>query len=116
LAAAYQIRTGVRQFDIARMYGVSRTTASRWCRALKTCGEKGLRRRIATGRPPRLSADKLAEVERIISANPHWNYREVGEWITRNFEVTYHNDHIGRIAKRLGFKRRRRGPKRPVET
>src|SRR5438874_7342259 len=57
LAAAKELLTGVTQSQVARTYGVSRTTASRWHRSIVQRGFDGLRKRRATGRPSRLTAD-----------------------------------------------------------
>src|SRR5690349_8796350 len=59
LAAAKELLSGASQAQVARTYGVSRTTASRWHRSTVLKGVDGLRRRRATGRPSRLRADQV---------------------------------------------------------
>src|SRR5947199_7470201 len=62
LAAAKELLNGVTQSQVARTYGVSRTTASRWHRSIVHTGFDGLRRRRATGRPSRLTADQVDSI------------------------------------------------------
>ena len=56
LLAAQDLQRGISQSQVARKFGVSRTTASRWDRALSGKGFEALRKRRAPGRPSRLTA------------------------------------------------------------
>ena len=49
LLAAQDLQNGLSQSKVARKFGVSRTTASRWHRALNGTGVEALRKRRATG-------------------------------------------------------------------
>src|SRR6478672_3694043 len=62
LLAADDLQRGLSQSQVARKFGVSRTTASRWHRALTGNGVEALRKRRAPGRPSRLSSEQLAGV------------------------------------------------------
>src|ERR1041385_6738161 len=59
LEAAQDLLNGLTQSNVARKFGVSRTTASRWQRALKGNGVDSLRKRRAPGRPSRLTREQL---------------------------------------------------------
>src|SRR6266699_956774 len=59
LLAAEDLQTGLTQSQVARKFGVSRTTASRWNRSLSGAGVEALRKRRAPGRPSRLTAEQL---------------------------------------------------------
>src|SRR4051812_6718908 len=59
LEAAQDLLNGIAQSHVARKFGVSRTTASRWQRALKGNGVDSLKKRRAPGRPSRLSHEQL---------------------------------------------------------
>ena len=61
LLAAQDLQTGLSQSQVARKFGVSRTTASRWNRTLSGKGVESLRKRRAPGRPSRLTADRPCE-------------------------------------------------------
>src|SRR5437016_11160855 len=70
LLAAQDLQTGLPQSQVARKFGVSRTTASRWNRALSGTGVESLRKRRAPGRPSRLSADQLADMRTVYHGGP----------------------------------------------
>src|ERR1700724_3995466 len=59
LEAVQDLQRGLTQSSVARKFCVSRTTASRWNRALQQKGVEALRKRRATGRPSRLSREQL---------------------------------------------------------
>lgn len=114
LAAAQALETGVSQASVARSFGVSRTTASRWQRALAGNGMECLRKRRATGRPNRLSAEQRAAVVEMFAAGPRacgfetdrWSTGRMAEAIAQRFGVRYDPDHVGRLMHRLGLRTR----------
>src|SRR6476659_2425941 len=67
LEAVQDLLRGLTQSSVARKFGVSRTTASRWNRALQQNGVDSLRKRRATGRPSRLSHDQLTMIPGIFA-------------------------------------------------
>ena len=117
LMAAQELQSGLSQSQVARKFGVSRTTASRWHRALNgDNGVEALRKRRAPGRPSRLSADQLHGVSDIYQAGPRvagfdsdrWTTMRFAEAIYMRFNVRYDPDHVGRIMHRLGLRDRKR--------
>jgi transposase len=116
LMAAQELQSGLSQSQVARKFGVSRTTASRWHRALNGKGVEALRKRRAPGRPSRLSADQLHLVADIYQAGPRaagfdsdrWTTMRFAEAIYGRFGVRYDPDHVGRIMHRLGLRDRKR--------
>lgn len=118
LAAAQQLLGGQSQAKVARMYGVSRTTTSRWHNALsRTGGVDALRKRRATGRPSRLTPEQLQEVARIYREGPllhgftteRWTTARFAQVIESRFGVHYDEDHVGRLMHKLGLRNRRNG-------
>jgi len=115
LMAAQDLQTGISQSKVARKYGVSRTTASRWHRALSGNGVEALRKRRAPGRPSRLTKDQLQGVAGIYVAGPRefgfetdrWTTQRFAEAIFARFGIRYDPDHVGRIMHRLGLRERR---------
>lgn len=115
LAAAQLLMNGRAQASVAREFGVSRTTASRWQRALSGNGLEGLRKRRATGRPSRLTAEQRADIIRIFHEGPRalgmnsdrWTTGRLAEAIQLRFGIRYDPDHVGRIMHRLGLRPRR---------
>ena len=116
LLAAEDLQRGLSQSQVARKFGVSRTTASRWSRALNGKGVEALRKRRAPGRPSRLSAEQFRTVTEIYSAGPRsagfesdrWTTLRFAEAIFARFGVRYDPDHVGRIMHRLGLRQRTR--------
>jgi putative transposase len=116
LLAAQDLQTGLTQSQVAHKFGVSRTTASRWCRALNGRGVESLRKRRAPGRPSRLNAEQLKTIAEIYQSGPrvagfaadNWTTSRFAEAIFATFGVRYDPDHAGRIMHRLGLRERRR--------
>ncbi len=114
LLAARDLQTGLTQSQVARKFGVSRTTASRWRRALCVRGLEALRKRRASGRPSRLSQEQCLGVAEIYHAGPReagfdsdrWTTTRFAEAIRLRFGVRYDPDHVGRIMHRLGLRTR----------
>src|SRR5438105_12100592 len=82
LLAAQDLQTGLPQSQVARKFGVSRTTASRWNRALSGTGFESLRKRRAPGRPSRLTGDQLADITGIYQAGPRAVDLDSDRWTT----------------------------------
>jgi transposase len=116
LLAAQDLQTGLSQSHVARKFGVSRTTASRWNRSLSGKGIEALKKRRAPGRPSRLSADQLAAVKELYQAGPRaagfdserWTTARFADAIMARFAIKYDPDHAGRIMHRLGLRERRK--------
>jgi transposase len=124
LLAAQDLQRGLSQSQVARKFGVSRTTASRWYRALSGRGLEGLRKRRAPGRPSRLNSEQLSTVAEIYRSGPRtagfdsdrWTTARFAEAIQARFGVRYDPDHVGRIMHRLGLRDRIRRRRRITET
>ncbi len=115
LAAAKELLSGATQSQVARRYGVSRTTASRWHRSIVHRGVEGLRRRRATGRPSRLTADQVEGIRRMYLegamahgfANDRWTTGRLAKAIDRQFGIHYDQDHVGRLMHKFGLRERK---------
>jgi transposase len=116
LLAAQELQRGLSQSQVARKFGVSRTTASRWCRALNGKGVDGLKKRRAPGRPSRLTTEQLRGVAEVYHTGPRaagfdadmWTTARFADAIFTRFGVRYDPDHVGRIMHRLGLRERSR--------
>jgi putative transposase len=123
LAAAKELLNGVTQSQVARRYGVSRTTASRWHRSIVHKGVEGMRRRRATGRPCRLTADQVASIRQMYFegaaahgfTNDRWTTGRLASAIERRFGIHYDQDHVGRLMHKYGLRERRFVYSPPVE-
>ena len=116
LLAAQDLQTGLKQSDVARKFGVSRTTASRWQRVLNGKGVESLRKRRAPGRPSRLGPEQLTAIAGMYHAGPRvagfntdrWTTTRFADAIQARFGVRYDPDHAGRIMHRLGLREKTR--------
>jgi putative transposase len=115
LEAAKDLLAGISQSKVARRYGVSRTTASRWHRSIVHKGVDGLRLRRATGRPSRLTADQVDGIRRMHAEgalahgfhSDRWTTGRLAEAIERRFGIRYDQDHVGRLMHKFGLRERR---------
>jgi putative transposase len=121
LEAVQDLLRGLTQSSVARKFGVSRTTASRWNRALQQNGVESLRKRRATGRPSRLTREQLLLIPDIFSqgailhgfADNRWTTARLASVIQMRFGVRYDHDHVGRLMQKLGLRepRQRSAPR-----
>src|SRR6185369_5640623 len=85
LLAAQDLQTGLSQSQIARKFGVSRTTASRWNRSLSGKGVDALKKRRAPGRPSRLTSEQLTALKELYLAGPRVAGFDADRWTTARF-------------------------------
>ena len=112
LEAVQDLLQGLTQSNVARKFGVSRTTASRWNRALQQKGVESLRKRRATGRPSRLSREQLLLIPDIFAQGAiihgfpdnRWTTARLASVIEVRFGVHYDHDHVGRLMQKLGLR------------
>jgi len=122
LEAAEDLLKGVPQARVARKFGVSRTTASRWHRTLDRHGMERLHKRKAPGRPSRLTSAQMAEVPGIFAMgaaafgfeNNRWTTARLARAIEMRFGIHYDPDHVGRLMHRLGLRAKPELPGEPI--
>jgi len=110
--AGADLEAGMKQTDVARKYGVSDATASRWAKTVRDEGIDGLKMHKATGQPTKLDEEEERQLVEILIAGPRaygyktdlWNSTRVAEVIRKEFRVTYHIHHIPKLLHRLGFR------------
>ena len=111
LEAAKDLLRGLTQSSVARKFGVSRTTASRWNRALRQKGIGSLRKRRATGRPSRLSREQLLLIPDIFAQGAVVHGFPDNRWTTARLVIViedrcgvrYNHDHVGKLMQQLGL-------------
>ena len=116
LEAVQDLLKGLTQSSVARKFGVSRTTASRWNRAIQQKGVDSLRKRRATGRPSRLSREQLQLLPDIFAQGAilhgfpdnRWTTARLAAVIESRFGVRYDHDHVGRMMQKAGLREPRR--------
>jgi putative transposase len=112
LEAVQDLQKGLTQSSVARKFCVSRTTASRWNRALQQKGVDALRKRRATGRPSRLSREQLQLIPVIFTQGAvvhgfpdnRWTTSRLASVIESRFGIHYDHDHVGRLMQKLGLR------------
>jgi transposase len=115
LEGAQDLQNGLSQSSVARKFGVSRTTASRWNRALRQSGPEALRKRRATGRPSRLTPDQMLTIPALVAEGAivygypdnRWTTARLATVIEMRFGVHYDHDHVGRLMHKLGIRESR---------
>jgi len=113
LEAAQDLLNGIAQSQVARKFGVSRTTASRWQRALRGSGVDSLRKRRAPGRPSRLSREQLTGLASVMAEgasmygfpDDRWTTARLAVAIEARFGVHYDPDHVGRLMHKMGLRK-----------
>ena len=110
-AGAQLIRRGkLSHATIARELGVSRSAVGHWARVLNTGGLRSLRRRKASGRPPKLSPEQQRKLKRLVKRgalaagfeSDRWTLARVRHLIQQKFKVVYHVNYLGRLLRKLG--------------
>jgi transposase len=102
---------GWKQDKVAEALGVTQGAVSQWLKRACEGGVEALRSRFSPGAPSRLSRDQLAELPALLARGAPafgfrgdiWTRARVAEVIKREFGVSYHRDHIGRLLKAVGW-------------
>ena len=104
-------RQGWMQQEIADALGVSKGAVSQWMKRGRQGGIEGLKRRIASGAPPRLGEEQRARLAELLAYDAEtygfrgkvWTCQRVADLISRQFGVRYHPAHVSRLLRALGF-------------
>ena len=114
--AIAMLKDGTAPVDVARAVGVDRRSVRRWRASFEREGQRGLSARPAPGRPPKLDATLRRKVERHLIEGARkngfttdlWTCPRIAELIRRRYGIRYHEDHIGRLLRSMGW-----SPQRP---
>jgi transposase len=110
------LKEGYQPVEVARMVGVDRRSVRRWSAFYRQRGERALAAKAAPGRPPKLTAQDKARLERRLFRGAKaagfptdlWTCPRVAELLRSRFGVRYHVDYIGPLLHSLGWT-----PKKP---
>lgn len=102
---------GWKQKDIAAALGATEGAVSLWVTQAEQEGVERLKTRKPPGRPPRMREEQRAELPRLLEQGAQafgfqgelWTLPRVAELIRRQFGITYHPAHVGRILARCGW-------------
>jgi transposase len=102
---------GMTTADVALVLGVSLSSVKRWKRAYRLGGAAALEPQPRSGPPTKLTPAQRERLRRLLLDGPRtvgfatelWTCARVAELVRREFGVSYHPDHLGRILQDLGF-------------
>src|SRR5271157_3606357 len=117
LRAARLLQRGLRPAEVARRVGVHRQSVGRWKAQLEREGVAGLRKAGSAGRPAKLTAAQLLQLEEELVRGPRawwystelWTTPRVADLIQRRFGDRYHRDHVGRVLAKMEWSCQRPG-------
>ncbi|MGH7621553.1 MAG: winged helix-turn-helix domain-containing protein, partial [Gemmatimonadaceae bacterium] len=97
--------------EVARRVGCDASSVMRWRDAVAREGDAGFAVRVASGRPPKLSARQQRRLTTLLLKGPLaagyqtdlWTTARIAEVIVARFGITYHRDHVGRLLHQLGW-------------
>jgi transposase len=96
---------------VGRRFGCAPISVKRWRDERARKGEAALEPKPVPGRPAKLNARQKKRLAKILLRGAInsgyrteiWTTARIAEIIARNFGVSYHRDHIGRLLKAMGF-------------
>lgn len=99
------------QKQIAAALGVSKGAVSQWVARGKTGGVDALRKQPRSGAIPKLSEQQRHQLPDILRRGAQaydfvgdvWTQQRIAAVIKREFGVSYHVDHIGRLLRAIGW-------------
>jgi len=105
------LKSGLSLHEVARRIKCVASSVMRWRDAWHRRGADALKVRWSSGRPAKLKPAQRRHLVRLLLKGPlahgyHtnlWTTARIAELITREFGVSYHRDHVGRLMHRLGW-------------
>lgn len=107
--------------EAAKLCGMDRQTLCDWVHRYAGEGLAGVYDRPRPGRPPGLSPEQEADLARIVEAGPdlekdgviRWRRVDLQKVIAEKFGVSLHERSVGRLLRKLGFRRLSPRPRHP---
>jgi transposase len=102
---------GWKQHAIADALGVTQGAVSQWIARGKAGGIEALHNRKSPGAPRRLSTEQRQQLPALLQRGAEafgfrgeiWTRARIAAVIKREFGVSYHRDHIGRLLSEVGW-------------
>lgn len=97
--------------EVAELVGASMSSVKRWKAAWKKGGLEAVAAKPHPGRTPRLSSAQHRQLEKILLRGPSaagystdlWTCPRVAEVIAKRFGVAYHDAHVWKLLRKLGW-------------
>ena len=107
----------------AKIGGMDRQTLRDWVHRFNAAGSDGLVDNWTAGPKPRLSAQHLAALAKIVEAGPdrqkdgvvRWRRVDLKRVIADRFGVDFHERYVGKLLKKLGFSHISARPRHPKQ-
>jgi transposase len=117
------VRDGMDRGGAAKIGGMGRQTLRDWVHRFNALGPQGLIDNWTDGPKPRLSAEQLAELARVVEAGPdrekdgvvRWRRIDLKRIIAKRFAVEFHERYVGKLLKQLGFSHMSARPRHPAQ-
>jgi len=105
------LQKGFNQSEVARRVKVCSQTVSRWASQVTAGGEEALKKAGRAGRKPWLDEDQQQKLEELLLQGPErlgyetplWTSQRVTHLIEEEFHVHYHEGHVWKILRSLGW-------------
>jgi transposase len=123
LALAFVLE-GKSRTEAAHSCGMDRQTLRDWVHRYNAEGLEGLSDRPHPGRPPRLTAEQMRELEALVERGPdpktdgvvRWRRIDLATHIATRFHVTLHERTVGKLLHKLDFAKLSVRPQHPKST
>ena len=117
------VRDGMDRGPAAKIGGMDRQTLRDWVHRFNVAGPDGLLDNWTEGPKPRLSIEQMAELAAIVEAGPdreidgvvRWRRVDLKRVIAERFGVAFHERHVGKLLKKLGFSHISARPRHPAQ-
>jgi len=111
-------RDGWSHDEIAEALDVTKAAVSKWMKAARMHGDRGLQASPHTGARPKLAADELAFLPELLAEGAAaygfrgdlWTCERVAKVIAWEFGITYHKCHVSRLLKAIEWT-----PQKPIK-
>ena len=103
--------SGWKSTQVAELFDLSRLGLVKWIRKANHRGLASIEDRPRSGRPARIDARVLKELDKILSKSPKqvgisrakWDGVMVSEYLKRHHQITIHVRHAQRLIRKLGY-------------
>ena len=121
MLALAMVLEGAKRSEAAKAGGMDRQTLRDWVHRFNAEGPEGLYDKWSNGRSCRLGGEQQRELAALIEDGPdlaghgvvRWRLRDLCAWVELHFGVTYHEQGLSKLIKRLGFRRISARPQHP---
>ena len=104
--------------QVARLLGRQARTVQLWVHTFKEEGLSGLKDKSRPGRPPRLTEEQMAQIDRVLRSTPEeyglnaylWDGKTLSAFILKEFNVHLGVRQCQRVFHKLGFRYRKPRP------